>query len=240
MFPRNVPNGAGRNGVPERSERLSPGSRPASRATEIEVAGSRRKIHFLKRSKNHLWPRSIGLRRRRRPLPHLLLHRPLARGRAPAAAPLIASLYDYDTGAFDLAHLPLAARHNLQTSLKPSSPSSPAAGAPLHQTTTDAALDHALDQASALSTSACAPTAALTRSCTSTPLPRPRRLLHHLLHPSPPRHPPRSPPSPHISPATAFHACHTTAKDGRPPAPISAPSAPDTSGKHAPYTHPFA
>ena len=43
VFPRNVPNGAGRNGVPERSERRSPGSRPASRATEIEVAGTPQK-----------------------------------------------------------------------------------------------------------------------------------------------------------------------------------------------------
>ena len=66
-------------------------------------------------------------------------------------------------------------------------------GAPLHQTTTDAALD----QASALSTSACAPTAALTRSSASTPLPRPRRLLHHLLHPSPRLGiPPARPPAP--------------------------------------------
>ena len=38
MFPRNVPNGAGRNGVPERSERRWPGRR--------EPAGERRSAMF--------------------------------------------------------------------------------------------------------------------------------------------------------------------------------------------------
>ena len=205
MFPRNVPNGAGRNGVPERSERRSPGNRPASRATEIEVAGTPQKDTLPEKIEK---PPVAALHRTSPTPPPSSTSSPSPPSRARSSTRRSA------------AHrLPLRLRHRRlrprppPTCRPPQPPDLPQtlislisrSGAPLHQTTTDAALD----QASALSTSACAPTAALTRSSASTPLPRPRRLLHHLLHPSPrlgipPARPPAptSPPLPPFMPAT--------------------------------------